>query len=216
MIRLKLKLNGKKLHLVLAVLLVCLFAASNAAYAHTGLKSSVPEKDQIVKEAVRELKMTFNTVIEPVSKFEVVDEKGVKREIADLSVSRSSMTGTLESPLENGTYTVNWSIIGEDGHRIKGSYAFQVDAPAVPTTPSSSPVETAVPSSPAAESSPQPASPSPSAQQPAQEGDGIASPEETPAAADADASFSWLFLGLAVVVLIIFAAAAWRKRNRSR
>ena len=37
------------------------------------------------------------------------------------------MTAGFLSPLDNGTYTVEWKIIGADGHPIQGTYSFMVN-----------------------------------------------------------------------------------------
>ncbi|QJD82982.1 copper resistance CopC family protein [Cohnella herbarum] len=112
--------------------------APTSAFAHTGLKSSTPENKQIVDAEVNEIKMTFNTDIEKLSSFKVVDAQGTEYEIADKLVDKSSMSGGLNSPLKDGEYTVDWKIIGKDGHPIKGSFAFSVRVPAT-ATPSASP-----------------------------------------------------------------------------
>ncbi len=58
------------------------------------------------------------------------------------------MTGILSQPLSNGTYEVQWTIVGEDGHPIQGKYSFSVkregDKQAqteLKTTPSPSPLK---------------------------------------------------------------------------
>jgi copper resistance protein C len=133
--------------------------APTSAFAHTGLKSSTPANKQIVDAEVNEIKMIFNTDIEKLSSFKVVDAQGTEYEIADKSVDKSSMSGGLNSPLKDGEYTVDWKIIGKDGHPIKGSFAFSVRIPAT-ATPSASP--SASPSSSEAPVASESSSPAPS------------------------------------------------------
>src|SRR5690606_31488430 len=44
------------------------------------------------------------------------------------------LTGVLSTPLGNGDYTVDWSIIGEDGHLIEDSFSFSIDIPTTEST----------------------------------------------------------------------------------
>jgi copper resistance protein C len=38
------------------------------------------------------------------------------------------LSGSAAEPLANGSYTVDWRIVGEDGHLIEGTYGFTVAA----------------------------------------------------------------------------------------
>ncbi|SDW04083.1 copper resistance protein CopC [Paenibacillus sp. CF384] len=102
------------------------------ASAHTDLKDSTPAKDETVTTALSEIQLTFATQIEPVVVLKVTDashkEIPVKAE-----ADKNDLTGVFETPLANGTYTVNWRIIGEDGHNITGEYSFTVALPAEST-----------------------------------------------------------------------------------
>lgn len=203
---------------VAAFLLIWL--APNAALAHTGLSTSQPENNGTVKEALREITMTFNTDIEPASRFEVVDEAGTSYPVADIKVNRSLMTGTMEEPLPNGVYTVNWRIIGQDGHAVKGAFSFQVDVAPPPEQPSAVPTEAeAPPASPSAPDSPPPSeSADPGLPSPDASSEAPSSPTEPAASTGASsltvsAAGSWVFLGLAAVVLASFIVIAIVRRK---
>lgn len=185
----------------------------NAVLAHTGLKSSNPENNQVVTEALKEVVMEFNTDIEPVSKFEVVDDSGKAYKVADIKVNKSQMVGTMEEPLNNGTYTVNWKIIGQDGHPIKGALSFKIEI-SPSETPSSAPTETAPAVSPSSSVPVAPESQSPVSSSDAPEFQVEPdSSESTSLAASSNAS--WIFLGLAVAVLVAFIAIAIFRRKKS-
>jgi len=143
----------KSLKWTFIAFIVLAILAPSSALAHTGLKSSVPQNKQSVTEEVNEISMTFNTSIEKASGFQVTDEQGVEYKIAEKSVNKSTMTGQLEQALPNGLYTVEWKIIGEDGHPIKGTFEFTVDV-AQAENPSPSPTESAASPSPSAAESP--------------------------------------------------------------
>jgi hypothetical protein len=57
----------------------------------------------------------------------------------DTSVDGAVLTATLAEPLAPGTYTVEWTALGSDGHPVQGSYQFAVSAAAGPSR-SSGPV----------------------------------------------------------------------------
>ncbi|MBP3963075.1 copper resistance CopC family protein [Paenibacillus lignilyticus] len=97
--------------------------------AHTDLKSSTPAKDETVTTAVSEITLSFATEIEPVVVLKVTDASN-KEIPVKIEAGEDQLTGVLDAPLADGAYTVNWRIIGEDGHNIKGNYSFTVALPA--------------------------------------------------------------------------------------
>lgn len=56
----------------------------------------------------------------------VLDQDGKELEWAELKKEESKMIGVLAEPMENGSYVVNWTIIGEDGHPVEGTVSFSV------------------------------------------------------------------------------------------
>ncbi|KON90007.1 hypothetical protein AF332_26450 [Sporosarcina globispora] len=93
--------------------------------AHTGLESSAPESGQVVTEDLNEITLTFAGEIESLSTMTLVRE-GQEILLSNVEPNGKQMSGTLESPLENGSYVINWSIVGEDGHQITGEIPFTV------------------------------------------------------------------------------------------
>lgn len=125
--------------------------------AHTGLDRSSPAKDEIIAEQLQEVVLQFNTNIEEASRITLL-KAGEEIAIAKTLYSGKTMTAQLEQSLSDGDYEVQWSIIGADGHRVKGSYTFKVSLPEPPQSPPPA-AETTAPS--ASPSTPPPsASPS--------------------------------------------------------
>lgn len=193
--------------LILMVFVLAILAPTSA-FAHTGLKSSIPENKQVMDSEVKEIKMTFNTDIENLSSFKVVDAQGTEHEIVDKLIDKASMSGVLNQPLKDGEYTVNWKIIGKDGHPIKGSFPFSVKIPAVaePTASSSTaPTNSEEPYA-SESSSPAPtesnnATPSPS--ETSQPDSGSSSSENTSLEVKSKASNLLLYAAGAVFILFI-------------
>ena len=112
----------KKTLLILIVFLL----QSEVVSAHTGITSSTPADGEVIVEEIHEVVLEFNTEIESTSTVNVSDENGEEIAISNLEIIDHIMTAAFMSPLDNGTYIVEWKIIGADGHPIQGSYSFTV------------------------------------------------------------------------------------------
>lgn len=96
------------------------------ASAHTGLASSTPSKGEVVKKDLFEVSTVFETKIESLSTMKLMkDNKEVPFD--RLKVMESQMIGEFSTPLENGSYQLEWKIVGKDGHPITGVIPFSVD-----------------------------------------------------------------------------------------
>ena len=121
--------------LILMTLLM-LFTIVPGAFAHTDLESSTPKNGEIVKEALQGITLTFEGKIEQGSRFELRGPDGKEVPAKAITVTENQVTGTLSDKLDNGEYTVAWSIISADGHQMEGDFSFtmQIDEPAEPET----------------------------------------------------------------------------------
>lgn len=176
--------------------------------AHTGLDRSSPAKDEIIAEQLQEVVLQFNTNIEEASRITLL-KAGEEIAIAKTLYSGKTMTAQLEQSLSDGDYEVQWSIIGADGHRVKGSYTFKVSLPEPPQSPPPSEAPSASPSTPPPSASPSVAptvTPSPSASAPASPTP-VASPStpadtSEPAGWKIDKWLSYALIGAAGILLI--------------
>lgn len=105
--------------------LFLLFVFAQATFAHSYLKASNPTDGQIIDGSLSEIILNFDTVIEPSSLLTLTNEGGKEIPVS-ISVNNDTMIAKFTSPLEDGTYQVNYNIIGEDGHPMSGSYLFMV------------------------------------------------------------------------------------------
>ena len=113
-----------RLALLLAVVVV---GTAQAASAHDSLERSDPPNGGIVAIGRTELTLWFG---------EPVDERGssfaVRRTDPAAASLRTTATlgrddGTVRlatAPLERGTYTITWAVIGDDGHPTGGTITF--------------------------------------------------------------------------------------------
>ena len=119
---------------IIIVVLACLFLFSSRAYAHTGLESSNPANGSSVTEALHEIILTFETKIEETSSFKLVNDTNEEVAVSNISIVGNTMTGIVDRSIENGSYSIQWKIIGVDGHPIKGEIPFTLNAPVVEGT----------------------------------------------------------------------------------
>lgn len=107
-------------------MILLLMLIPTTAFAHTGLESSSPQDKEIITAPLKEIVLTFNTNLEKLSTFTLVNEQGQEVDVNTIVVEGKLLKGSLTSPLSNGDYTVNWKIVGEDGHVIERSFSFSI------------------------------------------------------------------------------------------
>ncbi|MGD6792688.1 copper resistance CopC family protein [Metabacillus indicus] len=96
----------------------------NAVMAHTHMTSSLPEEGSTVTEPLKTIELTFDTKIEPLSSMKLV--KDGSEVPVEVKAEGEKLVGTPQNELENGAYTAEWKIIGEDGHEMEGTLSFNV------------------------------------------------------------------------------------------
>jgi copper resistance protein C len=110
------------------LLMLCLFTFMVPTFtsAHTGLESSNPSEGEVVKEELKEITLQYKTEIENLSTMKIVKDDGQEVKLDSVIIQEKTMSGILSQSLENGSYTVDWKIIGTDGHPIEGQIPFSV------------------------------------------------------------------------------------------
>ena len=110
-------------------LVVCLLftlVISATAFAHTALTEAMPSEGAMLKQGPAHINLTFNGPVKLV-KLELM---GVGHEMPTNFESNSEAKNAfiIETPgMHPGVFTVNWAVIGEDGHTVADSYSFTVD-----------------------------------------------------------------------------------------
>ncbi|MCM3718586.1 copper resistance CopC family protein [Fictibacillus phosphorivorans] len=117
----------KKTFLSFLLLIMVAMNLPSFAFAHTDLETATPAKGEKVTTDLEAVVLTFTTKVESLSTMKLKNER---EEIPlQISIEDNQMTGKLNNRLENGNYTVEYKIIGADGHVIEGNYSFSVDRP---------------------------------------------------------------------------------------
>ncbi|USK34596.1 copper resistance protein CopC [Bacillus sp. F19] len=116
--------------------MLVLLILPNTAFAHTHMTSSTPEEGSTVTEPMKEIELTFDTAIESLSTISLTRD-GAEVPL-DVKAEGETLKGITSSELENGSYTADWKIIGEDGHEMEGTLAFTVQQEVKEEEPQSS------------------------------------------------------------------------------
>jgi methionine-rich copper-binding protein CopC len=108
------------------ILRVLAFASmATPALAHTHLNSTVPAHGSTVAAAPAEFVLNFS---EParLTALSIQKEGGVEQKIAALPASATATARVVAPKLENGRYTLNYRVVGADGHVMNGKVTFTV------------------------------------------------------------------------------------------
>ena len=120
----------RALSIALALTAVMLSASVTTADAHPKLIKTDPAADAVTATSPKELRLSFNE--ELVAKFsgvDLTDQQGKRVEIGATAPDPSDkkqLVVALPKPLTNGVYKVNWHAVGDDTHRVQGSFSFTV------------------------------------------------------------------------------------------
>lgn len=112
--------------LLMLFVLFVLFPVAMNVHAHSALKTSAPAANATVA-AADTLSLGFNGAVRLV-RLVVTDanEQAVPVQFAPVASAQEVFTIPLPA-LAAGAHTVNWSIIGADGHTVNESFSFTID-----------------------------------------------------------------------------------------
>lgn len=115
--------------IIIGMLFALVFAFPTTIFAHTQLEMSSPKEGETVTTELKDVSLQFNTNIEKLSSFKIIHESKQEVPLDQTTIEGNTMTRHIMdgTALENGTYTVEWRIVGKDGHPIEGKYDFVVD-----------------------------------------------------------------------------------------
>ena len=102
--------------------LVLTFSAS----AHISLKQSTPTQEAMLMQSPEQLSLTFGGEVR-LAKVIIKDEKNnsINFDFKPSSTPSTDFSWSLPS-LAQGTYTVKWTALGGDGHKMTDTFRFMV------------------------------------------------------------------------------------------
>ncbi|MEI7770569.1 MAG: copper resistance protein CopC [Chloroflexales bacterium] len=119
-------LTRTRYHWVIVLALSALIGAG-VAWAHPKIIAMEPSADAQLKEPPAQLRITFNERLEAISSLALRDSRG--SEVASGGAPRPDNPAILALDLPHigpGFYTMTWTVVGSDGHIVKGNAAFTV------------------------------------------------------------------------------------------
>ena len=118
--------NTRNAASVLAVSAMLMFGAGQA-FAHANLVSSDPGKNATIA-APKVITLHFSEALEmKVSGFKLTDIDGKPVSLKAVSASDAkSLAAEPTSPLAPGLYTISWTSMGDDAHKMTGTLSFTV------------------------------------------------------------------------------------------
>ena len=109
------------------VMLASVLAISTSALAHTGIKSTQPANEQTLETAPKHLTLNFSG---SVRLMKVIlkdgDDKDLKIDFKPTAKAADSFKIAVPD-IENGGYTVSWTAMGKDGHKMTGDFSFLIN-----------------------------------------------------------------------------------------
>ncbi len=105
-------------------------AATSTARFHTKLLKSAPAANDTLTTAPTALSLWFNEKV--ALKVTTVKLAGPAGDVKlgavtrDEKVKDAPVVAAITTPLGAGSYTASWSVAGDDGHPVKGTFAFVV------------------------------------------------------------------------------------------
>ncbi|MFC4769294.1 copper resistance protein CopC [Effusibacillus consociatus] len=109
------------------ILVFCLLTA--VASAHANLLTMSPGSGEIVNKNPDRITLTFSEPLElEAVELKVKDWKGHPIPLSDLKLTpgNTKQISAALPDLPEGTYTVHWSVLSEDGHPVTDSYSFSI------------------------------------------------------------------------------------------
>jgi copper transport protein len=108
--------------------IIMIAAMPKVAFSHALLEKAKPAPDAHLQSAPKEIVLLFNERLEDeLYSIKVFNNKGemISTSKTELSLDQKQLKHPISS-LENGSYTISYSVLSSDGHPIKGSYIFSV------------------------------------------------------------------------------------------
>jgi methionine-rich copper-binding protein CopC len=125
--------SGRAMPTKTSAVALTMIAASlfvRAAYAHAELRSTEPAAGVTTTASPKQIRIMFNeNVIQHFSGVELKDQAGkvvVTGKASTDPSEKKMLVVPVEGQLAPGDYRVEWHVVSEDTHRVKGAYSFSV------------------------------------------------------------------------------------------
>jgi methionine-rich copper-binding protein CopC len=104
-----------------------LLLASGLLRAHTHLETAAPADGAVLHAAPATVELSFGEDVQ-LLKLDMADAAGAAQDIGFAPAAAAARSFSIPLPaLAPSAYTVNWTVLGADGHRVEGHFGFTVD-----------------------------------------------------------------------------------------
>ena len=105
-----------------------MIALSFSTFAHTTLKTSTPKDNAMLMSSPPELSLVFTKPVR-LARVTLQSKSGETIPFEFKPSTELASAFSYELPgLPVDTYTVNWMLLGQDGHKMEGAFSFMVHA----------------------------------------------------------------------------------------
>jgi hypothetical protein len=112
----------------IATFLLAMLFTSASVFAHTTLESSIPSDNAMLMKSPKTVELSFGSNVRLVS-LSVLNDKNEEVEIDFAPSMEPGKSFTYDLPtLMPSKYKVMWTIMGDDGHKMKGDFSFMMHA----------------------------------------------------------------------------------------
>ncbi len=99
------------------------------AIAHLRVDKTTPEANAVLADAPQHIQVWFTQSPDPAISLLTLEGPDGAIELGDTMIHEDkSLMAMLPSALDHGSYTVKWRTAGNDGHALRGDFAFTVRA----------------------------------------------------------------------------------------
>ncbi|WP_163581687.1 copper resistance CopC family protein [Gracilibacillus saliphilus] len=97
--------------------------------AHTHLETSEPEENSVLNEDTGTITLIFESTVQELNEINLTHENGEEFQLEEVTHEPAdTFVVTLPESLEDGNYTLFYSIVGEDGHVMEQELAYQFES----------------------------------------------------------------------------------------
>ncbi len=97
-----------------------------SATAHVGLEKATPAENTELKKSPQQLELVFSSPVRLIkAKLMNAEEQSINFSFTPSADANAQYAWELPT-LKEGEYMVEWTILGQDGHKMSGSYQFML------------------------------------------------------------------------------------------
>jgi copper resistance protein C len=106
---------------------LALLGSAPPVLAHAELLRAMPQPGSVVSTSPPEVRLQFSEgIVGRFSGSDVVASNGARIPMGRAQMQGTAMVVPITKPLAPGVYRVNWHVLSVDGHKVQGSFTFEV------------------------------------------------------------------------------------------